>query len=323
MSIIKLPSGSYNVRKMVEGKSYSLTFDHRPTKKEIDIALNKRLTGNKNGKKSFEYCAREYIADRSNTLSPATTQSYQSRLKVISQTFKDLEIDKIVSRDVQKEINRFADGHAPKTVKNLYLFIRSVLCSYRDDLVLKVKLPALEVKPPYIPNKKDINALLEYYKDTQMELVIRLACLGLRRGEICALSLSDLQGNYLTINKDKVPNSSNEWVIKSTPKTSSSNRVIYVSDRIVELAKTVGFFEGNPNTIYVWLTRAQEKLGIEHFSIHKCRHYFASVALEQMPEADVMRFGGWGTDQTMKRIYRHTLTDRTKDVSKVISDSLI
>lgn len=52
------------------------------------------------------------------------------------------------------------------------------------------------------------------------------------------------------------------------------------------------------------------------------RHYFASVALQSMSEADVMHYGGWNSDGTMKRIYRHTLEDNSKEVAASIADSL-
>ena len=35
MNIDKRPSGNYRVRKMVNGKTYTLTLDHKPTEKEI------------------------------------------------------------------------------------------------------------------------------------------------------------------------------------------------------------------------------------------------------------------------------------------------
>lgn len=322
MKLEKLPSGSYRVRTMVNGKRYSLTFDHRPTQKELAEELNFRRTGSYNGKLTFGFAAEEYIKDRNNTLSPASVKEYNNRLKGISDKLKEQLVDTIKSNDVQREINLFASSHSPKTTKNQYLFIQAVLGAYREDLRLKVKLPALEKKEPYIPKSEDVKLLLDHIKDTQLELCVRLGALSLRRGEMCALSLSDLNGNYLTINKDKVQNVDNEWIIKPTPKTSASNRTIYVPDRVVELAHTVGFFNGNPSSIYVMLTRAQDEVGLPHFSIHKMRHYFASVALQSMSEADVMHYGGWNSDGTMKRIYRHTLEDNSKEVAASIADSL-
>lgn len=320
MKIEKLPSGSYRVRKMLDGKTYSLTFDHRPTIKEIDAELAQRST-RYNGKMTFGEACKEYIQDRSNTLSPASVREYHNRLGRISDRLLEITLDDIRTQDIQKEINLFAKDHAPKTTQNQFLFMQSVLSLYRDDLRLRVKLPTRTVEAPYIPNTGDIQALLDYFKGTQMELVIRLATLGLRRGEICALQPADLDGHYLHISRDKVMDSNGKWIIKDTPKTSASNRTIYVTDRIVELINTVGIYNRNPQNIYTYLTKAQDKLGIPRFSVHKFRHYFASKALESMPEQDVMAFGGWNSDGVMKRIYQHRLNDRTIDVAKAITDS--
>ncbi len=322
MKIEKLPSGSYRIRKMINGKNYSLTFDHRPTQAEIQLELNRRATGSFNGTLTFGRACQDYIDDRSNTLSPATIKAYNDAFKRLPESICEKNIDLIRSQDVQQVINNLADSYSPTSVKSFYGFYTSVLSQYRDDLRLKVKLPTREVKPPYIPNTEDIRALLEYFKDTKMELAIRLAAFGLRRGEICALTLDDLDGNYLTINKDKILSPENKWIIKNTPKTKASNRIIYVSDRVVELFHTVGPYTSNPNGIDTTLNRAQDRLGLERFSIHKLRHYFASTALDTMPEKDVMAFGGWSSDVTMKRIYRHRLDDRTKAVSESISNGL-
>jgi integrase len=56
------------------------------------------------------------------------------------------------------------------------------------------------------------------------------------------------------------------------------------------------------------LKKIQTKLGIPYFSIHKLRHYFASKMSELgIPEADILKMGGWETDHIMKKVYRHSL----------------
>lgn len=43
MKIEKLPSGSYRIRKMYKGETYSLVFDHKPTQKEALQAIAAEL----------------------------------------------------------------------------------------------------------------------------------------------------------------------------------------------------------------------------------------------------------------------------------------
>ena len=57
------------------------------------------------------------------------------------------------------------------------------------------------------------------------------------------------------------------------------------------------------------------------FSIHKLRHYFASkMSAMNVPEADIIRMGGWETDHVMKRIYRHSMEDKDKARQREISE---
>ncbi len=57
----------------------------------------------------------------------------------------------------------------------------------------------------------------------------------MRRSEICALTLDDLDADIIHINKALVQNDSLEWVIKTT-KTTSSTRNIVIP---VELANKI------------------------------------------------------------------------------------
>ncbi len=61
-------------------------------------------------------------------------------------------------------------------------------------------------------------------------------------------------------------------------------------------------------------------LSIPHFPLHKLRHYFASkMSAMNIPEEDIMRFGGWGTDYVMKGVYRHAMQDRNRDAQRKVS----
>ena len=56
-------------------------------------------------------------------------------------------------------------------------------------------------------------------------------------------------------------------------------------------------YKGFPGSISNYLGRIEKELGIEHFSLHKLRHYFASkLSAMNIPEADILKLGGWETD---------------------------
>lgn len=59
-------------------------------------------------------------------------------------------------------------------------------------------------------------------------------------------------------------------------------------------------YKGHSNSINRYLEKTQECLCIPRFSMHKLRHYFASkMSAIGIPEADIMKTGGWATDYVM------------------------
>lgn len=321
MRIEKLPSGNYRVQKQINGKRHSFTFNHKPTQREllehfacVSDTNNKRMT--------FKDASLSYIEARSNTLSPATYREYHGTVKRLSEAFTGILVDDITANDVQREINRLAVNKSPKTVRNYHGFIASILAEFRPNLVLHTHLPMNNKKTPYIPSHDDIRALLDYAAGTQYEVAILLGCASLRRGEICALTMDDIEGNTIHITKDMVLDINKEWVVKP-PKTPQSIRDIVVPDRVIEAIQLNGLYQGHPNSISDWMDKAEKTLGLQHYSLHKCRHYFASASHEAgISDADIMRAGGWKTDHVMKTVYRHSLSKDNSAVSDAVFKNL-
>ncbi len=293
MKIEKLPSGSYRIRKMYKGKTYTVTFDYKPTQKEAMQAMAEELdkVQEKRLEMTFEVAAKEYIESRKSVISPSTVRGYCGIIRQTPKSFLDMNVHDITAMDVQKEINRYSKGHSPKSVRNYHGFISAVLGVFCPNLKLTTTLPQKRKNEPYIPTNEDIKKILDHAKDTQFEIPIILACYGMRRSEICALRPEDIDGDVVTINKALVQDENKEWVVKST-KTTASTRSIIIPLELAEKIKNQGYvYNGHPGKISDYLSRTQKKLGIEHFSIHKLRHYFASkMSALNVPEADILIF---------------------------------
>lgn len=324
MKIEKLPSGSYRIRKMYKGTTYTVVTDYKPTQKEAIQLLSAEMDKIQSGSShiTFKTAAESYMDTKSNVLSPSTLRGYQGILRCLPDSFKDLLISDVDNICVQKMINKYSETHSPKSTKNVNGFITAVLSMYSPNTRLSITLPQNIRKKQYIPTDEDVKRIIAYSKDTEYEIPIILATFGLRRSEVCALDpATDLNGNMLTINKAYVQGPDKNWVTKTT-KTEAGTREIYLPDHVVELIQRRGYiYKGYPNCIIKHLHRAQDALGIPRFPLHKLRHYYASMSHAlNIPDAYIMSSGGWKSDGTLKTIYRHALEDKKEAMQKQAAD---
>lgn len=325
MKIEKLPSGSYRVRKMYKGKMYTVIFKGKPTQKEVAIKLAEKMERVQENEKSmtFRIAAEKYIESKRNVLSPSTIRGYAGIIKQISDSFLEESIYDIDAVEVQKEINRFSKDHSPKSVRNFHGFISSILGMFCPNMRLNTTLPQKAKNEPYIPSDEDIKKILEYAKDTEYEIPLILACYGMRRSEICALTVDDIEGDIVTINKAMVQDENKNWIVKQT-KTVESTRKIIIPMEIADKIKKQGYiYKGHPGKISDYMYRVQKKLELQSFSIHKLRHYFASkMSALNIPEADILKMGGWETDHVMKSVYRHSMMDKEENAKREAAEKL-
>lgn len=184
-------------------------------------------------------------------------------------------------------------------------------------------MPQKTKNEPYIPSDEDIKKILGYAKGTEYEIPIILACYGMRRSEICALAPEDIDGDIVTIDKALVQDENKNWIVKPT-KTTESTRKIIIPMEIADKIRDQGYiYKGHPGEITKFLSTVQKKLNIPHFSVHKLRHYFASrMSSLEIPEADILRMGGWETDHIMKSVYRHSMMDREENAKREAAEKL-
>ena len=320
MKIEKLPSGSYRIRKMYKGKNYTIVTEYKPTQKEAMQLIVAEFDKVQSAKQHmpFQTAAERYIEEKSNILSPSTIRGYESILRNISDKFKSSLISDITSLEIQSEINVYAKTRSPKSTSNAHGFISAVLGMFCPNTIINTTLPQKRAHKDYMPTDEDVKRILEYAKGTQFEIAIILAAFGLRRSEICALTLDDIDGNIVTINKAMVQSATNEWTIKST-KTEAGTRSLYLPDEVVSLIREKGvIYKGHPNSIIIYLQKTQEKLGIPKFSLHKLRHYFASSSHALgIPDQYIMDAGGWKSKHVLGNIYQHAMDDKKKEMQKI------
>ena len=299
----KLPSGSWNVRVMCNGRSYSFTDPdkRRVMRRAAEFAEqcredidNPRLAD----------ALEKYVEERTESLSPATIRGYNSIVRAIrtQPPIANKRIMSLTDHDIQAIIRNI---ETPKTQRNYVNLIESAT-GRKFSVKFRNKMP----KEVAVPSDQEVLGLINIFARTEMEIPVMLgAYAGLRRGEICALTIQDLDGDYLHISKDMVLDDYGQWIIKE-PKTPASNRVVLVPHHVAERIRKRGHITTlHPNVITKRFISKQEQLGIESpYTFHSLRHFFASyLHAQHIPDAYVLRAGGWSTPHVMQKVYRHAL----------------
>ena len=128
----------------------------------------------------------------------------------------------------------------------------------------------------------------------------------------------------LHINKAKVRNANNEWVVRNVNKSTEGKRDIILDSTLVNRINELGYiYKGAPDSISHWLQGVQQRLGMQEFSYHKLRHFYASYAhYKGVPDAFIMQQGGWTSDYVLKSTYRHALETEAQTENKKMRDSI-
>lgn len=327
MKVERLPSGTYRVvvylGRTSEGKRIRKSFTGSDAKRVLREATvfadeHREIRGSKKLKSAIH----KYIESREPVLSPCTIRNYLQVEKYFNENYSDFldkDIYTLSSADMQNLVNKLAQGHKPKTIRNFIGLISSSL-KYSEINMPYVRLPE-RTRPDFnIPDDVTMKRVIKLSKGTILEIPILLAATGpLRRGEICALSPDDINGNVIHVSKDMVLTKDNVYVIKP-PKTLSSNRYIELPDKVIELIKKQGYVTHlNPGQLTDKFRKFLEKNEIAAFRFHDIRHYCVSMLkAHNVPDIYIQQRGGWLTDNVMKTVYTHTLQNQSELQTKIM-----
>ena len=312
----KLPSGNWRARvysyTSADGTKHYESFT-ASTRTQAEMLASQFANSNERKRVAnltVKEAVANYLEANRNVLSPSTLDGYRKDAKSFEE-INSFKIRKITSKDLQNFIASLIDkGLSPKTVKNRYGLLRTVLTFSGIEQDFKVHLPVVPRKPYFAPEDDQI-ATLYNEANHYMKIAISLAAFhSLRRGEICGLKYKDLKGNTLYVHSDVVKSADGKsWVHKEIPKTESSNRVLYLSEKELELIGS-----GHPEEYIVPLTpgtigtnfyNLKKRVGVD-IRFHDLRGYFASIAAAlNISDTYLSHLGGWREgSQTLKRHYQ-------------------
>lgn len=199
-------------------------------------------------------------------------------------------------------------GLSPSYVRSMMLVIHAVVKFAVDEQMMEtlktpICKPVLEKKEISILNTENRKKLEDYLK-TELDLtktgILLSLYMGLRIGEICALSWNDvdLENRIVHVRhtvarvKNTEETGKSTMLIIDTPKTKASVRDIPITQNILPILKTL--FETstseyvisdtenfvNPRTFEYRYHKILDKCGIESVNYHILRHTFASRCIE-------------------------------------------
>ncbi len=319
MKFTKTVSGKYTTLLAVsdrDGKRHYVRFTKK-TKRECEAAALEYLARHQyyENSKVFSDALTRLLDRKRDILSPSTMAAYDSYARTLSQyeRFMKKDINMLARKDFQSLADDLRQTRKRKTVSNIMGLISDVLTAEGYTL------PPIEIRKdrekftPNVPDPDEVQAVAAAAKGTKWELPFALACMGLRRGEICAASSSDLSGDVLHVRHSLVQASDGSTRIKGT-KTDSSDRFVPLPASVADLLRSSGrAWSATPKAMSDGFPHLIRSAGVEPFRLHDCRHFFASYCHDilKLSDAQIMKLGGWQTDHVMKRVYITAVSDES------------
>ena len=315
----RLPSGMWRVQVQVNGQRLSITGISKRDAENRAAAVKTGMAETSTAPKMTVGTAIDrYIATNNAIFSPSTVKGYLKIRRNYLQDIMDLRLSSLTPEVIQRSVNSMARHLSPKTVRNAYGLLSSVLSVYRPGFKPQIKLPPKKPTGINIPDIPEIEAILQAASGTEMELPILLAMwMGLRESEIRGLQWEDISGNQLHVCRALV-DGPNGAAAKGT-KTYSGDRWLTIPSRILRVIEQQEKHDSyivhlSGQAMYKRFSRLCSKIGVAHYRFHDLRHTAASVAMAAgVPNFYVQQRMGHKTDNMLKRTYLHTMRSKVDE----------
>ncbi|OHD70616.1 MAG: hypothetical protein A2W19_03530 [Spirochaetes bacterium RBG_16_49_21] len=256
-----------------------------------------------------------------------------------------IQIDKSVIKSFRNDL--FQNGLAGSTINHILSCLKVIL-EHAEEKNLIQSMPRIEraaarTKHRGILTVEEVRRLFSIEWGDVRSYVMNLAaaCTGLRRGELVALTMQEIHGNYITV--------SHSWderlrILNPTTKTGRARTVIIPGKLQEEIQRLINLNPwGKPDSFVFFSTmadkpvegsfitdslyRALQKIGISeqdrqerNITFHSWRHWFNSLLINaKIPLQKIQSLTGHLTAEMTQHYYH---ADELSDVAQVIQDSL-
>ncbi len=320
----QLPSGNWHIYLAAEKRSVTETTKDRCIAKAKAVRAGFVEQQKKLPALTWSKAIDQYIADRSESLSPETIRGY----RVIQRNRFHNIMQKPMSAPVnwQAEINAALSSLSDKSVKNAW-GLMTVIMRVNEIPVPRVLFPVPEKNEREFLDPQQIIAFCESAKGDTCEMAMLLGLHSLRMSEIRALHFPDsfdMKNGSIFVSGAVVRDENNKEVFKQRNKTRQSTRTVPIMiprlRELLEAQSKDGYIVTQANsTINRHIRTIAKQQGLPNITEHCLRHSFASLGYHlRLSEIEVMSMGGWSDSSTVHDIYLHLAQrDRLKAENKM------
>ena len=328
--ITRLPSGNYFCRLRINGVSIPITTETEAECELIATMTKAELLAGKTHIKrtpketTLREAMTKYVNEYRHELSPSTYDRY---LVYIDCRFKKYIDKKLPEIKWQRMIDDELKVVSEKTVYNAWGLVRPAL-KFIGYPVPQVKLAAVPVKEIAFLQPEEIKPFCDAVKGRSYEIAALLELHGLRLSEMKALTWDDIDLKHNVINvRGAYVRGHDGFVDKKTNKNKTSTRPVPIM--IPQLTKALTAVKNKQGKVVnisgaVLLKdvkRACQRAGVTECGNHSLRHSFASLCFYlKIPTEQIQKWGGWGNDSTLKKIYIHLAASAESEHKSAFTD---
>ncbi len=329
-----LPSGNYRVQVVAgfdaAGKRIVRSFTAETEWEALRMAdeYRKQQDEMKVQNITVIHAMQQYIECRANVIEKTTVRNYRQLAEGCFKSIHNVSLRSLKAIDVQRAVNLESTHLSPKTVKNAFGFLKSVLKMHEVSINLdRIQLPKQVRHEKELP---DFATVFRIIKDTEVELPCLLSVwLSLRIGEVIALQFRDIDPEKHTIKiRRTIIHTDNGTEVREHCKTEGSTRDLQLPEYLYQMVMAVPhesdsefIVKYSRKALYSRFKRLMTKNGYSQMTYHDLRRLNASVMLMLgVPDKYAMERGGWSTDHVLKTVYQQTFSDERKRVDSMIDD---
>jgi integrase len=252
-------------------------------------------------------------------------------------TFRDLALNRIRRSHIEQYVKAMqVAGLAATTIRTRFVSVGAVFNAAVVDKVIGSN-PMQDVKRPKVPRQEDgmvipaaedVAKLLAHASDDFAVLVALCAFAGLRIGEAPAVQVGDINFPQRTLKVSRQVQRGIGGVEIRLPKYDRTRTVYLPDDLLIMLSGLIQrdgcstwLFDGPPapRTVYGWWQQLCRRAGVDGYTPHDLRHYFASGLIASGCDVvTVQRALGHTSATTTLDIYAHlwpNAEDRTRSAA--------